>query len=748
MYRGILLAAALVVGFVTPASAETSYVGAPSAPYEVNVVSLDGTLLPSGAETFRLSWKRPASNGAAISGYELYVRMLDHQRNVFPYDFGTSPWKKIANFSGSATSGTVRLGGEYQYLYFEFSLVAMNRFGRSHQPNVGWVDVAVGMTTACAVNRSGSLYCWGESSGMGELFSSEVGLVTPRLSSLKNVSQIEAGERHFCAVVSGDVYCWGDNSYGQVAPGGADSVYTPRKVSLPGKAQAVSLAHEHSCAHLVDGTAWCWGNDEFGQLAGGVGVSQLPVGSVKQVDAGGNATCVVTLGDEVRCSGGINPNIREFEQDLGFQLATDIAVGRHVACAIGELGMQCMGFGENGEAGGSLTSAESPRLVPDSQGWRFASIESGQYEVCGLTADAAMACIGVSPAYLRIWNTPPTEPPYLTSKLFTNLFSPVEIENRGPARLWAENLAPKPANFKDFPFYETTIEEEFLPKVMRDPKMIALGKEAFCGIDTFSQLWCARHLNSEKAGPGWLDVEIEHVNGFEQLTGGFGYRYVVSETADLRGEIRLNALLTPAFPYTVTNRDSPKNVTGKLRIVGKNEVGQKLRVVIPIALVPGAHVEYLWYRGYGEFVPGNLHNFKLIGQSNAPVFEVRPQDYDLSIGVRIKVSTTGKIYNFTESDALLPGEGEEARVPAGWAKRISASQAKLYAKDIVGAGKVSFRLNGREIAWVNALDSSDSKLRRAGGSDYLIRTVNLSAGRNVLEIFIAGERVRRVVYSR
>jgi hypothetical protein len=747
MYRGILLAAALVVGFVTPASAETSYVGAPSAPYEVNVVALD--FYSSGAETYRVSWKRPASNGAAISGYELYVRMLDHQRNVFPYDFGTSPWKKIANFSGSATSGTVTLGPDYQYLYFEFSLVAMNRFGRSHQPNVGWVDVAVGMTTACAVNRSGSLYCWGESSGMGELFSSEVGFVTPRLASLKNVSQIEAGEQHFCAVVSGDVYCWGDNSYGQVAPGGADSVYTPRKVSLPGKAQAVSLAHEHSCAHLVDGTAWCWGNDEFGQLAGGVGVSQLPVGSVKQVDAGGDATCVVTLGDEVRCSGGIYPNLREFEQDLGFQLVTDIAVGRHVACAIGELGMQCMGFGENGEAGGGLTTAETPRLVPDSQEWGFTSIESGQYEVCGLTADAAMACIGVSPASLRYWERSPAEPPYVTSQLFTALFSPVEIENRGPAPLWTEGVAPGPEEFFDYPFYDIPLEEEFLPKVMRDPKMIALGRWAFCGIDTFSQLWCAQHLGSRRDGTQvWVDIDIKPVNGAEDLPGGYGYRYESSRGENLLGNIRLNELLTPTFPYTVGTQGTPRNISGKLRIVGKNEVGQKLRVAIPAALVPGAHVEYLWYRGYGELVPGNIHNFKLIGRSNAAVYQVRPEDAGLSIGVRIKVSTTGKIYNFTESDALLPGEGEEARVPAGWAKRISASQAKLYAKDIVGAGKVSFRLNGREIAWVNALDSSDSKLRRAGGSDYLIRTVNLSAGRNVLEIFIAGERVRRVVYSR
>jgi hypothetical protein len=34
------------------------------------------------------------------------------------------------------------------------------------------------------------------------------------------------------------------------------------------------------------------------------------------------------------------------------------------------------------------------------------------------------------------------------------------------------------------------------------------------------------------------------------------------------------------------------------------------------------------------------------------------------------------------------------------------------------------------------------------GANYLVRTVNLKAGKNVLEIFQDGERLRRVVYSR
>ena len=83
-----------------------------------------------------------------------------------------------------------------------------------------------------------------------------------------------------------------------------------------------------------------------------------------------------------------------------------------------------------------------------------------------------------------------------------------------------------------------------------------------------------------------------------------------------------------------------------------------------------------------------------------------------------------------------------------WTKRLSDSQAKLYAKNIVGEGKVRFVLNGREIAWINAVDNSDPKLRSASGAYYLVRTANLKTGKNVLEIYVDGTREARVVYTR
>jgi hypothetical protein len=80
---------------------------------------------------------------------------------------------------------------------------------------------------------------------------------------------------------------------------------------------------------------------------------------------------------------------------------------------------------------------------------------------------------------------------------------------------------------------------------------------------------------------------------------------------------------------------------------------------------------------------------------------------------------------------------------ATWTKKLSSSSVKVYAKNVVGAGKVRFVLNGKEVAWVRALDASDPKLSNSKGSSYLVRTVSLRTGKNVVEIFVDGKRVLR-----
>ncbi len=84
--------------------------------------------------------------------------------------------------------------------------------------------------------------------------------------------------------------------------------------------------------------------------------------------------------------------------------------------------------------------------------------------------------------------------------------------------------------------------------------------------------------------------------------------------------------------------------------------------------------------------------------------------------------------------------------------QASTDTIKIYAKNPVGSGKVQFIVDGREIAWVNAVDANDPKLRvittdgPMAGVNYLVRTISLNPGKNRIEIRVDGQRVWRVTY--
>jgi len=69
---------------------------------------------------------------------------------------------------------------------------------------------------------------------------------------------------------------------------------------------------------------------------------------------------------------------------------------------------------------------------------------------------------------------------------------------------------------------------------------------------------------------------------------------------------------------------------------------------------------------------------------------------------------------------------------------------KVHVFDVVGAGKVQIMFNGKEIAWVNTTDPNDPKLF----DEYLVRTLELVDGKNVIEIFVDGKRVDRKAYTK
>jgi hypothetical protein len=123
---------------------------------------------------------------------------------------------------------------------------------------------------------------------------------------------------------------------------------------------------------------------------------------------------------------------------------------------------------------------------------------------------------------------------------------------------------------------------------------------------------------------------------------------------------------------------------------------------------------------------------------------------EIGFNSTVRAAITQDDFAATSNSAAAQRSAGDTNVgkTTAWTKLQTDGTAKMYAKNIVGAGKVQFFHNNKEIAWVRAADALNPKLRAANGAFYLVRTVELVAGKNVLEVYIDGERVRRTAYSK
>jgi hypothetical protein len=107
-----------------------------------------------------------------------------------------------------------------------------------------------------------------------------------------------------------------------------------------------------------------------------------------------------------------------------------------------------------------------------------------------------------------------------------------------------------------------------------------------------------------------------------------------------------------------------------------------------------------------------------------------------------RITIQGAIRISAEQALVRQGTWTKAKVSSSG----SISQVKIYAKDPIGLGKIQFFKDGKEIAWVRAVDETDPKLRFANNAAYLVRSVALTQGKNRFEIKVDGVRVWQATY--
>lgn len=171
-----------------------------------------------------------------------------------------------------------------------------------------WTSLSVGTETTCGIKDGGSLYCWGRrSSGLipdGRLVP-EFEPAPVRVGFNRVWDSVSVGEDYACAVErTGQVFCWG------VSP----ATPTGAVVGIAGPAEPVvdvEVGKSVACAFLPDSRVRCWGNapelggpDEWtseGWTLGGVPEAfsnfSMGIDHACLVDADGKAFCM-GLNDE------------------------------------------------------------------------------------------------------------------------------------------------------------------------------------------------------------------------------------------------------------------------------------------------------------------------------------------------------------------------------------------------------------------------------------------------------------------
>jgi alpha-tubulin suppressor-like RCC1 family protein len=142
--------------------------------------------------------------------------------------------------------------------------------------------VAVGDYRSCALERAGTVQCWGYAGPLPDQQPRIVSTPT-RVAGIADATAISTGGSHTCVLrAEGSVLCWGSNEFGQLgnatmAQSGGSFVDSPVAVQGLTGATALAAGRAHTCA-LTNAGISCWGKNQFGELGnGGTRDSNVPV---------------------------------------------------------------------------------------------------------------------------------------------------------------------------------------------------------------------------------------------------------------------------------------------------------------------------------------------------------------------------------------------------------------------------------------------------------------------------------------
>ena len=313
-----------------------------------------------------------------------------------------------AQMSGTCTIKVAR-AGDANWAEALSSEISISFYG----PAVS--TVTAGFYNSCAINVQGGVSCWGYGGwgllGNGTGGSSYEPVSVSGLSS--GATQLAIGQHHVCALTDqGTVKCWGYNGSGQLGNGGGGESYSPVDASLlTVKVKQIVAGHQHTCALTVAGGVKCWGWNGYGQLGDGTTTNQsTPVdviglaSGVTQISGSHGVTCAVTTTNNAKCWGRNDQgqlgdgtytysSVPVLVQSLAGQVKS-IVSGTLNTCAITLTNtVKCWGYNGWGEIGDG-TNNSSPTPVAVSGLTNIAKVSLGEGQACAIDVNGAAKCWG------------------------------------------------------------------------------------------------------------------------------------------------------------------------------------------------------------------------------------------------------------------------------------------------------------------------------------------------------------------
>ena len=315
----------------------------------------------------------------------------------------------------------------------------VTQYTRINLPNgEQWATIHAGTSnTRCGLTVSGRAFCWGEGR-LGSYYTT-VSRVPVQVEFPNDIRarEVQAGYSTACAIdLSDDLWCWGDANY--IGNGDTESMRIPVRVPMPdgSKISTLSMNHANVCVSTKSNKVFCWGGNTYGEL--GLGYAQqfpysyswlpvsLPAPQGKQwaqlpTAIGAGRICAITTDGAGYCagsnySGSFGNNT--YNDSMTFvqmtvpnnEAITSISSGNYHTCVTTSAGnFYCVGDGSAGQFGtGTSMSGKTYRSPLLPQGMEIAESSLAGSSTCFLDTNSKIWCTGLingGPVYNEIDKT-------------------------------------------------------------------------------------------------------------------------------------------------------------------------------------------------------------------------------------------------------------------------------------------------------------------------------------------------------